>query len=251
MVEILKIGYQKLRFIYHRMQFYYTINWTKTLYFNFKKFPFEIAKKVPVYFYGKVKLHDISGEIRIEAPIRSGMIGFGQAFETISRSQGIAEIYLMGRMVCKGHVHFGKDFFIFIGKKASCEMGHMFGMGARGKLICYDRIVFGEYVRIGFESQLMDSNFHQMLDTETEVRFPMTAPIQIGNFNWIGNRSSVMSNTITPNRLIVASNSLCNKDYSNFGENNMIGGIPAKLLKTNISRDWEGEKEDMNRWLIV
>jgi len=251
MIEILKKGYRKLRFIYHRMQFYATINWTKTLYFNFKKFPFATAKKLPIFFYGKIKLHEISGEIRIEAPISAGMIGFGQAFETISRSQGIAEFYLIGKLVFKGHAHFGKDFFFYVGKNAFCQIGNMSGIGSRGKLICYNHIVFGKYVSVGFETQFIDSNFHQMIDTSNGDKFPMTGSIDIGNYNYIANRVSVMQNTVTPNYCTIASNSLCNKEYTAFGENILIGGIPAKLLRTNISRDWEGEKEDMKRWLIV
>ena len=60
-----------------------------------------------------------------------------------------------------------------------------------------------------------------------------------------------MQKTKTPNYCTIASNSLCNKDYSSFGENILIGGIPAKLLKENISRDWVGEQERLENNLIV
>ena len=35
------------------------------------------------------------------------------------------------------------------------------------------------------------------------------------------------------------------------GKNILIGGIPAKLLKTNISRDWEGERSRLENALIL
>ena len=54
-----------------------------------------------------------------------------------------------------------------------------------------------------------------------------------------------MQKTVTPNFCMIASNSLCNKDYSLLNENILIGGIPAKHLKSNISRDWEGEEEQL------
>jgi hypothetical protein len=60
-----------------------------------------------------------------------------------------------------------------------------------------------------------------------------------------------MKNTQTPVNCIIASNSLINKDYTTLGENILIGGIPAKLLKENISRDWEGERENLERNLII
>jgi hypothetical protein len=60
-----------------------------------------------------------------------------------------------------------------------------------------------------------------------------------------------MQHTRTPDYCTVASNSVCNKDYSTLGNNILIGGIPAKLLRENISRDWESEKALLDRWLMV
>lgn len=245
MINIFKKIYRGLRTIYHKLKFYYTINWTKTFYFNFKKFPFATARKLPVIFYGKVKFHDLRGEIIIDSPIKMGMIGFGQTFELFKKDQGIAEFNLSGKLICKGYAHFGKDCLVYIGPNSYCEIGNMFALGSRGKLISYEKIIFGKYVRIGFESQLIDSNFHTILDLETGKVSSLTAPIQIGDYNWIGNRSTIMQKTITPNYCIIASNSLVNKDYSSLEQNILIGGIPAKLLKTNISRDWEGEEEHL------
>jgi len=230
---------------------FWSVNWRKTLYFNFKKFPFAIAVKLPVYFYGSVKFSSIAGQITIDAPIRKAMIGFGQPYEIITRSKGTAEICIKGTLAFKGHVQFGKDYFVYVNENARCEMGHMSSLGGNGKMICYDEIVLGEYARIGFESQVMDSNFHQMIDTITSEKLAMTAKIRIGNYNYFGNRISVMQNTTTPDYCTVASNSVCNKDYSSFGNNILIGGIPARLLRENISRDWVPEKALLDQWLIV
>lgn len=245
MINIYNKIYRGLRTIYHKLKFYYTVNWTKTFYFNFKKFPFDTARKLPVFFYGRVKFHDLRGEIILDSPIKTGMIGFGQTFELFKKEQGIAEFYLSGKLVFKGNAHFGKDCIVYIGPESYCEMGDMFALGSRGKVFCYNKVIFGNYVRIGFESQIMDTNFHQLINLEIGKKEPMVLPIQIGDYNWIGNRSTVMQKTITPNYCIIASNSLVNKDYSSFGENILIGGIPAKLLKNNISRDWEGEDEHL------
>jgi acetyltransferase-like isoleucine patch superfamily enzyme len=234
-----------------RLKFNCKVNWIKTLYFNFSKFPFATAKKLPVYFYGSVKLKSIKGEITIDAPIRKAMIGFGQPYEIITRSKRTAELCLDGKMIFKGHIQFGIDYFIHIAEGATLEMGHMSSLGNNGKIICYDKITFGKFARIGFESQIMDSSFHQMIDTQTNEKIPMTAPVRIGNYNYFGNRISVMPDTVTPDYCTVASNSVCNKDYTPEGNNILIGGIPAKLLRQNISRDWAGEQENMEKWLIV
>lgn len=245
MISLFQIVYKKTRSFYHKIKFYYSVNWTKTLYFNFKKFPIEIAKKLPVFFYGKVKFTSIKGEVIIVGNVKRGMIGFGQPYEMNTMHKGIAEVFIEGKMIFNGHVQFGKDYFIYLAQGGFCEFGHMASLGSNGKLICIEKVSLGDYCRIGSESQIIDSNFHQMIDSKTGEKFKITNPICLGKFNYFGNRVSIMQKTVTPNYCTIASNSLCNKNYSSFGENVLIGGIPAKHLKSNISRDWEGEEEQL------
>ncbi|MFV5691258.1 acyltransferase [Flavobacterium sp. LT1R49] len=251
MIEVLKNNYRKAKSGYKKLQLYYAVNWTKTLYFNFKKFPFSTAKKLPVFFYGTVKFASIAGKIEIEGKIKKGMIGFGQPYELNTLHKGIAEINILGKIVFKGHVQFGKDYFIYIGENGYCEFGHMSSLGSYAKLVCIESIVLGSYARFGSECQIIDTNFHPMMNTITEEKFKMTAPIVIGNYNYVASRVSIMQNTKTPDYCTVASNSLCNTDYTSFGSAILIGGIPAKFIKDSISRDWEGEKDSLDDYLIV
>jgi acetyltransferase-like isoleucine patch superfamily enzyme len=250
-IKMIQTSYKKYRSFYHKIKFYYSVNWTKTLYFNFKKFPYSTAKQLPVFFYGKVKFKCISGSVEIEGPIKTGMIGFGQAYEMNTVHQGIAEIALAGKLVFKGKCQFGKDYFVFVSENAVCELGNMVGIASNGKIICTEKIVLGEYARFGSQVQIMDTNFHDMIDTKTGEKLQKTAPIFIGNYNYIGNRVSIMKGTQTPDFCTIASNSLCNKDYKSLGQNILIGGIPTKLIRENISRDWEGEREDMINWVTI
>lgn len=232
-----------------RSKLFWTVNWWKSIHFNFKMFPFSVALKMPVLFYGSVKLRDLSGKIIIDAPIKKGMIGFGQPYEFFSREKGIAEIALRGTLTFKGYAQFGKDYQILIDEGASLEMGHMASLASSGRIVCKERIVLGTYARIGSESQLIDTNFHQMVNTETGEKYPMTGAIVLGDYNFVSNRVTFMQGTVTPNHCTVASNTLCNKDYTSNGENILIGGIPAKLLKNTISRDWLGEEALMEKYL--
>jgi acetyltransferase-like isoleucine patch superfamily enzyme len=243
--------YNHLRNIYYRLRFYCKLNWYKTLYFNFKMFPFAVAKKLPVYVYEWVKFTNLSGEIVIDAPIKRGMIGVGQQFEKLTRSRGVSEISIIGKLVIKGHVHIGKDVAIYVGDNAYCEFGHMACLGSNVKIICTESIILGTWARIGYESQLVDTNSHQMYDTLTNQQYSKTGKIRIGDFNSISNRVTFMPNSLTPEYCVVASNSLCNKDYSSLGSYILIGGIPAKLIKENFSRDWEGEKATLEKSLMV
>ena len=118
-------------------------------------------------------------------------------------------------------------------------------------LICKNKIVLGSNVRVGFQVQFIDTSIHQLIDLTTNKKLPLNGSIFLDDNNWVGNRTTIMKNTKTPVNCITASNSLINKDYTPFGENILIGGLPAKLLKENISRDWEGEREKLEKSLIL
>lgn len=248
---MIRNSYRKCRSKYHKFRFYCKVNWIKTLYFNFKKFPFETAKKLPVFFYGKVKFTSITGDVQIDGKIRKGMIGFGQPYELNTVHRGIAEINIQGKMVFKGQAQFGKDYFVFIGENGYCEFGNMSSMASNAKLICLEKVVLGNYVRLGAESQIIDTNFHDMIDTNTGEKQQKTGPVLIGNYNYGGSRISIMKNTITPDFCTITTNCFCNKDYTSWGNNILIGGIPAKLIRTNISRDWQGEKQQLDDFLTI
>ncbi|OAD90195.1 hypothetical protein A7A78_08090 [Aequorivita soesokkakensis] len=223
----------------------------KTYYFNYKKFPNSIAKKLPVFIYGKLKLSSIEGEFIIDAPISKGMIGFGKSFEFPTTSKGVSELSLNGTFICKGNVQIGKDVCIQIAKNAYFEMGHFSCLGSDIKVICKEKIVIKNFVRIGYQTQLIDTTIHQMIDTKGNTKLPMTAPIVLNSNTWIGNRTTIMKGTVTPEQCIVASNSLCNKDYTAYGNNILIGGMPAKLLKEGIVRDWKGEQAMLEKSVVI
>lgn len=251
MIKNLKAIYYFFRLQYEKLKFFFSINWIKTLYFNFKMLPYETAKKLPFYFYGSVKFTSLKGSVQIEAPIKRGMIGFGQAYEMTTRSSKMAEIVLKGQIIFRGYGQFGKDCFLMVGNNAILDFGNMAGMASRGKLICTDEITLKTYARIGSECQVVDTDFHQMINTETGERYEVTKPITIGAYNYVGRWTSLLKGAVTPDYCTIASNTLCNKDYSHLGSNILIGGIPAKLLKTNISRDWEGERAMLEKSLLL
>ncbi|TNJ43603.1 transferase [Tamlana fucoidanivorans] len=213
--------------------------------------PFKTAKKLPVFFYGNVKFTSLLGSVEIDAEIKPAMIGFGQPYEMTTRSMGIAEIFLEGKVRFNGNVCLGKDMFFYTAKNALLEIGHMSTIASSSKIICTNKIIIMEWVQIGSESQIIDTNFHSMKNTLTQEVYPKTGEIKLGSYNYMGNRVSIMQNTITPNYFTVASNSLCNKDYTTLGSNTMVGGYPAKLIKENISRDWEDECERLEQHLTV
>lgn len=232
-----------------KISFFRKVNWYKTVYFNFKKFPIATAYKLPVFFYGPVKFSNISGTAMIDAPVKRGMIGFGQRYEMSSIHKGIAEIRIEGRIVFEGDFQFGKDYFLYVGSEGIMKCGNMSGIGSNSTVVCTQEITLGSYARISSEARIIDTDFHVMLNSVTKERYPVYASVSIGSFNYVSARVTIAKGTRTPDYCTVASNSLCNKDYTALGNNILIGGYPAKLLKENITRDWETEIPLFEKWM--
>jgi acetyltransferase-like isoleucine patch superfamily enzyme len=243
--------YTYLKKSIRRLRIYSSINWIKSIYFNFKMLPFNQARKLPVIFYGRVKFAGLQGKLIFDAPLKFGMVGFGQRYEIFVVSKKNAQLTLNGTLIFKGHVQFGIDYLVLIGKNAILEMGNFSSLGGNGKIVCTEQIRFGDFARVGFESQIIDSNFHEMTNLETGEVYTVSESIQLGKFNYIGNRVTIMPGTITPDYCTIASSSLCNKDYTNLKSNVLIGGIPAKLIRNQTSRAWDKEIEELKYYLTL
>lgn len=237
--------------IFRKIKSFFQINWIKTIYINFKMLPFSQAKHLPVVIFGKCSTHSLSGKLTFESPVRFGMLGLGQRYEIFQKESGKAELKIEGTLIIKGKAQFGYDYKIFVAKKAKLTIGNMASMASDAKIICTKNITLGDFCRMGSECQLIDTNFHDLKNTLINEVLVKNTGIYMGAYNFISNRVTIMGKTTTPDYCIIASNSLCNKDYTSFGNNILIGGIPAKFIKNEITRDWESEKKQLEDYLTI
>ena len=233
-MSVIKFIYRLLWLVYYKIRSIFIVNWIKTIYFNLSVFPFRIAIKLPVFFYGSVKFNSLTGLVLIDAPIKTGMIKFGINLELIKRSAHLSEIMIEGTLVFKGTIKTGVDYVLIVLKDGYLEIGSDSYIGSRIKIVCAKSIVLGRYFGLSYESQIIDTNFHYLVNLKTREVKDKQGNIVIGDRCWIGNRTSIMKDTIIPMNCIVASNSLCNRNYLNdIPPNSIMGGIPAKLIKTD------------------
>lgn len=92
--------------------------------------------------------------------------------------------------------------------------------------MCSQSITIGKRASISWESQIFYTDFHYIVRDNSISN--NKKEIIIGDFCWIGNRDSIMKGSVLPNYSVVASNSVVNKDYSNYGEESLFAGLPAK-----------------------
>lgn len=210
----------------------------KTVYCNFKLFPFSKAKHLPLFIYGKAELNIARGAIELCPSFLSpGLIKVGchkshalwgkqPAYMTV--------VNILGHWMCKGAVQISNGTLFKVGESARLITGHDVHIGPNCKLVCEKAITMGRRIRISWESQIFDTDFHYAIRNNTI--HCNKAPVAIGDYCWIGNRVTVMKGSVLPNKSVVASNSMVNKDFGSQPEGCLVYGMPANCKPVGIHR---------------
>lgn len=220
------------------------INWIKTIYLNFRLLPFSLAKKLPFIVYGNPVINSLSGKIVFKCPIRRGLVEvnvmhpFAPSLQTIN-----SQICICGTLVIEGPVVIGRGCKILVAHSGVLVLGKNTLITDFVNISCWSKISVGQGVMISHRSQLLDSNQHYLFIESSRIIPDCRRRIIIGRNCWICNSSNISPGAVIPDNTVVASNSLVNKDISDLGNNIIVGGSPAKLLKRGVVRVCNLENE--------
>lgn len=221
-------------------------NTIKTLYINFKMLPLPQALRLPIWIYGKMTFRSLEGSIIIDSKhITPGMIRVGRNDWYVATSKAQSIWTINGVIKFKGNINIYHGSYLLVSRCGYLEIGTKGTIiGTDCKIFCFEKVIIGDNVRIAWDIQIIDSSFHyvEMLHSEDSVK-SLTRPIYIGDYCWIGNRTTISKGTNLPNYTIVASNSLVNKDYSSIGPYHLLTGIPAIPKVKNVRRVFNAQLE--------
>lgn len=173
-----------------------------TIYFNFHYLPFSQAIKLPILLY-KPKLLKVKGNVKIgEGKIKFGMVRLG--FPTVSLYPNTGLVYENhgGTIVFNGLCSIGNNSAISIGTKAIVEFGDRFAASTTLRLTSYNHVSFSDKVRFGWDTLVMDTDFHKLTKLSGGYSHGH-APVIIGSNNWFGNGCRIMKRTSTPDYCVV------------------------------------------------
>lgn len=92
----------------------------------------------------------------------------------------------------------------------------------------------GDNCMFGQNINFMLGDFHKIIDLKTsEQTNKSKSGIKIGNHVWIARDVKVLKDISIPNNTIIATQSLVTKSFTE--ENTLIGGVPAKILKQDVT----------------
>ena len=215
----------------------------KTIFLNFKTLPFKQAIIFPIIVSRHVSLYSLKGKINLKTAPKTGMITIGFSGDDTIFAGNKLFLKLDGEIIFRGKVNIGVGCILRVDKNAILDIGDNLTTGHTVKIICSNYIKIGNTVRIAWESQVIDSNFHYIRNIENGIINDRVGKIIIGDFVWIGNRSTIQKGTIIRNNTIITSNSVCNSDFSNDAEFSLFGGIPAKFIKSGFQRIFDIKEE--------
>lgn len=194
-------------------------NLLSSIYFNFHYLPFSEALKLPILLY-KPKLRTLKGSIEIVGGVKFGMIKLGCNMVSIYPNSGIM-LELRGKITFKGRCSIGNNSYISTSEQSEIVFGDDFASSTTLRLVCYDRIEFGNRVLVGWDCMFTDTDFHK-ITREDGTESKGYGPITIGDDTWIANGCRFLKNTTLPNKIIVAACSVVSGNI-NAPEKSIIG----------------------------
>lgn len=208
-----------------------------TFYLNFRSFRFSQAWKMPVFVYGRPRFYNLSGKMVIEGRVKTGMIVFNRTrMGAPSVGSLQSEIVNQGCIIFHGCGIIGTGNKIRVAEYATLELGYDFRISDMVNISVYSRVKIGNLCRIAHRCQVLDSNYHYVVNFKKNIVPTHTRPVEIGAGCWICNSTTVTKGAILPDYTIVASNSLVNNDLGYIGPETIIGGVPAKHIATGFRR---------------
>lgn len=215
-----------------------------TLYLNLRSFPLRQAFKFPVFVYGWPQIFSLYGDMECQGPCKMGMIKLNQTDSGApSNPAPNTAINNWGKIIFHGPCLIYTANKINVGRRGVLEFGSGSKVMHHCNITAHKFVKIGPMARISHRCQVMDSNFHFVANFNKGIVSRYSKPISIGECCWICNSCTIAAGACIPAKIIVASNSLVNKDFSNVPEESVIGGIPAKLVASGLRRIYNKKME--------
>lgn len=138
-----------------------------------------------------------------------------------------------GCIELKGKATFGHGSRISVGKDGVLIVGNQFYNTAAMTIVCQKRIILGDNVITSWNTLVMDTDWHPIINIETSDILPISKEIIIGDNVWLCTRCVLLKGTVIPDGCIVGANSLCSKRFET--ANSLIAGNPATVRKNNVT----------------
>lgn len=176
-----------------------------------------------IIFYGNVWIKSAKSA---KIDIVNGRFKFNHSAKYREPFYGMLEMHKNSTIKLHNTFTIKSGAHIIVTENACLELGSGY-INRNVKIKCYDRIQIGDNVAISENVTIWDSDVHNIENSNHQK----TIPIRIGNNVWIGTNSIILKGVDIGDGCIIAAGSVVNKSIP---PNCLAGGVPAKVLKTNV-----------------
>lgn len=216
----------------------FIISIPKTVYFNFHYFELKKAIRLPIFVSYKVKLKKMGDRGSLKCPDRfmSIKLGFSDGSFDMGNSKKSC-FYQDGNSLIEfeGNATLCNPFFITVNKGSNLKFGKNLKSNTNLVLSCDKKISIGDDVLIGWNVTIIDGDGHPIYFNGSKEPYNYAREIIIQNKVWISSNVIILKGTNILKESVISSGATVCSEFKE--ENVIIGGMPAKIIKNNIS--WE------------
>lgn len=167
---------------------------------------------------------------------RGARLRFGTGFFGFLDGREPAVIRNRGVIACTGAVSVGGGARWDVGPEAFLTIGADTQFSPNTTLVAMDRISIGERCAIGWDVQIIDSDFHahgpvgELDDLPPAAYF--RAPVEIGHHVWVGSGVKIFKGVQIAEDCIIAGGSVVTRSFTEPGS--LIAGNPARVVKSGV-----------------
>ena len=226
------------------------VSWYQSLKLNFAYLPFRQAIKMPIWvcnpcwYDGKYE-----GRIKIDSNlISSRMIKLGVNLQSWYPGNKITLQLKGGDIIFKGNCLVANGTCIYVGYGSTLILGNNVLISSNCKVISESGIRIGDNTRIGWNTLIMDTNFHFLRNNKTGKLSNIKSPINIGAHNWFGNGCSIYRGFTSCDYVTIGANTQCRGKidipYSVWGNDKGLN-----MIKEGVFRDLSMDNYDWSHIL--
>lgn len=202
----------------------------KSFYVSWRLTSFKKVWSFPVICRYNCKLVKTSGSIHGGGKMK---IGFNQTGLFDAQRQRTL-LKIEGTIELNGFFSLGAGSRLEVGSKGTLVIMGIVSNSAGTIICCHDRIEIGDNTVISWNTQILDKDFHYVLDLKTGKTGVDHKPIFIGNNVWLCAGSMLLKGSYLPDGCILAAGSVLNRKITE--SNCLLQGNPAVIVRSSIIR---------------
>jgi acetyltransferase-like isoleucine patch superfamily enzyme len=189
---------------------------------------------MPIWITTNFKVMKLKrGQIILNYPYRKNFF-FGDCGSVgLQEMQGGIYMEEGAKLILNAMCVIGQGATLRCDKNAIIELGKNFYCNKNCHIRSAERITIGDECSLGWNVQINTDDGHSILHDGKPVK--RVGSIEIGNHVWVTSNSIITKNVNIADGCIVAQGAVVSKSVTE--SNSLVGGIPAKVIRTGI--EWE------------